>query len=167
METQNQETNVQETNQEQPEQLTLTKDEFNKAIQTAADKVRTEKTKEIKALEDKLWELQPQELTPEQARIAELEAELSAKERQAALTNKGISEDLIPFLRDGINPDELTNVLDQLVNSRMAANGYVPQGHAANEGLNAEQFKALNYQDRASLYERNPNAYKMLSKNFK
>ncbi|QCT70129.1 hypothetical protein [Eubacterium maltosivorans] len=167
METQNQETNVQETNQEQPEQLTLTKDEFNKAIQSAADKVRTEKTKEIKALEDKLLELQPQELTPEQARIAELEAELSAKERQAALTNKGISEDLIPFLRDGINPDELTNVLDQLVNSRMAANGYVPQGHAANEGLNAEQFKALNYQDRASLYERNPNAYKMLSKNFK
>ena len=167
METQNQETNVQETNQEQPEQLTLTKDEFNKAIQSAADKVRTEKTKEIKALEDKLLELQPQELTPEQARIAELEAELSAKERQAALTNKGISEDLIPFLRDGINPDELTNVLDQLVNSRMAANGYVPQGHAANEGLNAEQFKALNYQARASLYERNPNAYKMLSKNFK
>lgn len=166
METQNQEQNVQETNQEL-EQLTLTRDEFEKAIQSETDKVRTKYVQQVKELEGKLLELTPQELTPEQARIAELEAELSAKETQAALTNKGISEDLIPFLRDGINPDELTNVLDQLVNSRMAANGYVPQGHAANEGLNAEQFKALNYQDRASLYQRNPHAYKMLSKNFK
>lgn len=163
----NQNEQVQDVQNKEPEQLTMSKDEFNKAIQSAADKVRTEKTKEIKALEDKLNELTPTELTPEQARIAELEAALSAKEQQAALTNKGISEDLIPFLRDGINPDELTNVLDQLVNSRMAANGYVPQGHSAHEGLNAEQFKALNYQDRASLYQRNPSAYKMLSKNFK
>lgn len=167
METQNQNEQVQDVQNQEPEQVTMSKDEFNKAIQSAADKVRTEKTKEIKALEDKLNELTPTELTPEQARIAELEAELSAKETQAALTNKGISADLIPFLKDGVDADELTNVLDQLFNSHMAANGYVPQGHAANEGLNAEQFKALNYQDRASLYERNPNAYKMLSKNFK
>lgn len=167
METQNQEQNIQEQVQEQPEQLTLTRDEFNKVIQSETDKVRTKYVQQVKELEDKLAELTPTELTPEQARIAELEAALSAKEQQAALTNKGISEDLIPFLRDGINPDELTNVLDQLVNSRMAANGYVPQGHTANEGVTAEQFKALNYQDRASLYERNPNAYKMLSKNFK
>lgn len=166
METQNQEQNVQETNQE-PEQLTLTRDEFEKAIQSETDKVRTKYVQQVKELEGKLLELTPTELTPEQARIAELEAELSAKETQAALTSKGVSADLIPFLKDGVDADELVNVLERLVNSHMAANGYVPQGHAANEGLNAEQFKALNYQDRASLYERNPNAYKMLSKNFK
>lgn len=170
METQNQETNVQEQVQEtnkEPEQLTMSQEDFDKAIQSETDKVRTKYVQQVKELEDKLLELTPQELTPEQARIAELEAALSAKETQAALANKGISADLIPFLKDGIDADELVNVLDQLVNSHMAANGYVPQGHAANEGLNAEQFKALNYQDRASLYERNPNAYKMLSKNFK
>lgn len=167
METQNQNEQVQDVQNQEPEQVTMSKDEFNKAIQSAADKVRTEKTKEIKALEDKLNELTPTELTPEQARIAELEAELSAKETQAALTSKGVSADLIPFLKDGVDADELVNVLERLVNSRMAANGYVPQGHSANEGVTAEQFKTLNYQDRASLYERNPNAYKMLSKNFK
>lgn len=156
---------VQETNQ--PEQLTLTQDEFNKAIQSAADKVRTEKTKEIKALEDKLAELTPTELTPEQARIAELEAELSAKEQQAALTNKGINADLLPFLRDGVDANELVSVLDQLVNSRLAASGYVPQGHSTNEGINAEQFKAMNYQSKADLYAKNPTAYKMLSQKFK
>jgi len=167
METQNQNEQVQDVQNKEPEQLTITRDEFEKAIQSETDKVRTKYVQQVKELEGKLLELTPQELTPEQARIAELEAELSAKEQQAALTNKGISADLIPFLRDGINPDELTNVLERLVNSHMAASGYVPQGHSANEGLNAEQFKALNYQDRASLYERNPNAYKMLSKNFK
>lgn len=166
----NQETNVQEqvqeTNQE-PEQLTMSREDFEKAIQSETDKVRTKYVQQVKELEDKLAELTPQELTPEQARIAELEAALSAKETQAALTNKGVNADLIPFLKDGIDADELVNVLGQLVNSRMAANGYVPQGHAANEGVTAEQFKTLNYQKRAELYAKNPTAYKMLSKNFK
>lgn len=163
----NQETNVQEVQNQEPEMLTMSQDEFNKAIQSAADKVRTEKTKEIKALEDKLSKLQPEQLTPEQARIAELEAELSAKEQQAALTNKGVSAELLPFLKDGVNPDELVSVLDQLVNSRLAASGYVPQGHSANEGINAEQFKAMSYQSKAELYAKNPTAYKMLSQKFK
>lgn len=164
----NQETNVQEQVQEhEPEMLTISKDEFNKAIQSAADKVRTEKTKEIKALEDKLSELQPEQLTPEQARIKELEAQLSAKEQQAALTNKGVSAELLPFLKDGIDADELVNVLENVVNSRLAANGYVPQGHTPNEGINAEQFKAMNYQKKAELYAKNPTAYKMLSQKFK
>lgn len=163
----NQEANVQEVQEQEPEMLTMSQGDFDKAIQSAADKVRTEKTKEIKALEDKLSKLQPEQLTPEQARIAELEAELSAKEQQAALTNKGVSADLLPFLKDGVNPDELVSVLDQLVNSRLAANGFVPQGHAANEGINAEQFKAMNYQKKAELYAKNPTAYKMLSQKFK
>lgn len=163
----NQETNVQEVQEQEPEMLTMSQDEFNKAIQSAADKVRTEKTKEIKALEDKLNELQPEQLTPEQARIAELEAELSVKEQQAALTNKGVSAELLAFLKDGVDADELVNVLENVVNSRLAANGYVPQGHAANEGINAEQFKAMNYQKKAELYAKNPTAYKMLSQKFK
>lgn len=167
MENQNQEQNVQETNQEQPEQLTLTQDEFNKVIQSETDKVRTKYVQQVKELEGKLSELTPQELTPEQARIAELEAALNAKETQAALTSKGVSADLLPFLKDGVDADELVNVLDQLFNSRMAANGYVPQGHSANEGVTPEQFKTLNYQKRAELYAKNPTAYKMLSKNFK
>lgn len=163
----NQEANVQEVQEQEPEMLTISKDEFNKAIQSAGDKVRTEKTKEIKALEDKLAELTPTELTPEQARIAELEAELSANKQQAALTNKGVSADLLPFLKDGVDADELVSVLDQLVNSRLAANGYVPQGHSSNEGINAEQFKDMSYQSKAELYAKNPTAYKMLSQKFK
>ena len=163
----NQEANVQEVQEQEPEMLTMSQDEFNKAIQSAADKVRTEKTKEIKALEDKLNELQPEQLTPEQARIAELEAELSANEQQAALTNKGVSADLLPFLKDGVDADELVNVLENVVNSRLAANGYVPQGHTPNEGINAEQFKAMNYQKKAELYAKNPTAYRMLSQKFK
>lgn len=164
----NQEANVQEQVQEQePEMLTMSQDEFNKAIQSAADKVRTEKTKEIKALEDKLSELQPEQLTPEQARIKELEAQLSAKEQQAALTNKGVSAELLPFLKDGVDADELVNVLENVVNSRLAANGYIPQGHSANEGVTAEQFKAMSYQSKAELYAKNPTAYKMLSQKFK
>lgn len=163
----NQEANVQEVQEQEPEMLTMSQGDFDKAIQSAADKVRTEKTKEIKALEDKLAELTPTELTPEQARIAELEAELSANKQQAALTNKGVSADLLPFLKDGVDADELVSVLDQLVNSRLAANGYVPQGHSANEGINAEQFKAMSYQSKAELYAKNPTAYKMLSQKFK
>lgn len=162
----NQETNVQEQVQE-PEMLTISKDAFDKAIQSESDKVRTKYVQQVKALEDKLAELQPEELTPEQARIKELEAQLSAKEQQAALTNKGVNPDLLPFLKDGIDAGELVNVLDQLVNSRLAANGYVPQGHAANEGVTAEQFKAMSYQSKAELYAKNPTAYKMLSQKFK
>lgn len=163
----NQETNVQEVQNQEPEMLTMSQDEYDKAIQSETDKVRTKYVQQVKELEDKLSELTPTELTPEQARIAELEAELSAKEQQAALTNKGVSADLLPFLKDGVNPDELVSVLDQLVNSRLAANGYVPQGHAANEGVTAEQFKAMSYQSKAELYAKNPTAYKMLSQKFK
>lgn len=163
----NQEAKVQEVQEQEPEMLTISKDEFNKAIQSESDKVRTKYVQQVKALEDKLAELTPTELTPEQARIAELEAELSANKQQAALTNKGVSAELLPFLKDGVNPDELVSVLDQLVNSRLAASGYVPQGHTPNEGINAEQFKAMNYQKKAELYAKNPTAYKMLSQKFK
>lgn len=163
----NQNEQVQEVQEQEPEMLTISKDEFNKAIQSESDKVRTKYVQQVKALEDKLAELTPTELTPEQARIAELEAELSANKQQAALTNKGVSADLLPFLKDGVNPDELVSVLDQLVNSRLAANGYVPQGHSANEGVTAEQFKAMSYQSKAELYAKNPTAYKMLSQKFK
>lgn len=167
MENQNEQVQEQVQGTNQPEQLTLTQDEFDKAIQSATDKVRTKYVQQVKELEDKLSELTPKELTPEQARIAELEAELSANKQQAALTNKGVSVELLPFLRDGVDADELVSVLDQLVNSRLAANGYVPQGHTPNEGINAEQFKAMNYQKKAELYAKNPTAYKMLSQKFK
>lgn len=164
----NQETNVQEQVQEhEPEMLTISKDEFNKAIQSETDKVRTKYVQQVKELEDKLSKLQPEQLTPEQERIAELEAELSANKQHAALTNKGVSAELLPFLKDGIDADELVNVLENVVNSRLAANGFVPQGHAANEGINAEQFKAMSYQSKAELYAKNPTAYKMLSQKFK
>ena len=63
------------------------KTEYDKAIQSAEDKVRGKMSKTIKELEKKVSELSPVEKTPEQIDLENRLAALEAKEKAVADRN--------------------------------------------------------------------------------
>src|SRR3712207_5477538 len=88
---------------------TFTEEEVNKLKQSAEDKVRTEYTKRIKALESELKEYKPKTLTEEEKSlqdklkaIEDKEKELAKKEMEfkmaETLENNGLTKQLAKYL---------------------------------------------------------------------
>lgn len=154
--------------------VTMSKADFNKAIQSAEDKLRGKYSKEIKELKDKI-----QELTPVQKSQAEIDLEnriaaLEESERNIAvqkrrldvqenLSNKGVDKALVDYLKDDADVDALVNIIDGIVKSRMKSNSYVPTEHSSDEKVTPEEFKQMTYSQKLELSERSPELFKRLS----
>lgn len=154
--------------------VTMSKADFDKAIQSAEDKLRGKYSKEIKELKDKI-----QELTPVQKSQAEIDLEnriaaLEESERNIAvqkrrldvqenLSNKGVDKALVDYLKDDADVDALVNIIDGIVKSRMKSNGYVPTEHSSDEKVTPEEFKKMTYSQKLELSERSPELFKRLS----
>lgn len=153
--------------------VTMSKAEFEKAIQSAEDKVRGKLSKEINTLKDKVKELSPVEKSQAEIelenRIAALEeseknvAEQKRKlEFQENLTNKGLDKSLVDFLKDDTDVDALVSVIDTIVKSRMKSNGYVPTEHSSDDKISQEEFNKMTYSQKADLQEKSPELFKRL-----
>lgn len=154
--------------------VTMSKADFDKAIQSAEDKLRGKYSKEIKELKDKI-----QELTPVQKSQAEIDLEnriaaLEESERnvtaqkkrldvQENLSNKGMDKALVDYLKDDADVDALVNIIDGIVKSRMKSNSYVPTEHSSDEKVTPEEFKQMTYSQKLELSERSPELFKRLS----
>lgn len=154
--------------------VTMSKADFDKAIQSAEDKLRGKYSKEIKELKDKI-----QELTPVQKSQAEIDLEnriaaLEKSERNIAaqkrrldvqenLSNKGVDKALVDYLKDDADVDALVNIIDGIVKSRMKSNGYVPTEHSSDEKVTSEEFNKMTYSQKLELSERSPELFKRLS----
>lgn len=154
--------------------VTMSKADFDKAIQSAEDKLRGKYSKEIKELKDKI-----QELTPVQKSQAEIDLEnriaaleeskrnIAAQKRrldfQENLSNKGMDKALVDYLKDDADVDALVNIIDGIVKSRMKSNSYVPTEHSSDEKITPEEFKRMTYSQKVELSERSPELFKRLS----
>ena len=158
--------------------VTMSKADYEKAIQSAEDKVRGKLSKEINTLKEKVKELSPVEKSQAEIdlenRIAALEeseknvAEQKRKlEFQENLTNKGLDKSLVDFLKDDTDVDALVSVIDTIVKSRMKSNGYVPTGHSSDDKISQEEFNKMSYSQKADLQEKSPELFKRLWANRK
>lgn len=156
------------------ESVTLTKAELDKRIQSAEDKLRTSYTKTIKELESKISELSPVEKTPEQIdlekRLAALETkekEIADRERKALvqeqLVNGGLDKGLADYLKDDVDIDALSSLVNEIVKSRLKSNGYVPQDHSSDDKVTPEDFKNMTYTQRVALQTNKPDLFRRLS----
>lgn len=166
--TTNQEVNTEET-------VTMSKADYDKAIQSAEDKIRGHYSKELKDLKDKIKELTPVEKSQAEIdlenRIAALEKsekEVAAREKRLAfqenLSNKGIDKSLFDYLKDDTDVDALSNVIDEIVKARMKSNGYVPTNHSSDDSVSQEEFDKMSYDKRVEIYQKNPTLYEKLTK---
>ena len=154
--------------------VTMSKADFDKAIQSAEDKLRGKYSKEIKELKDKIQELTPVQKSQDEidfenriAALEESERNIAAQKRrldvQENLSNKGIDKALVDYLKDDADVDALVNIIDGIVKSRMKSNGYVPTEHSSDEKVTPEEFNKMTYSQKLELSERSPELFKRLS----
>ncbi len=155
------------------ETVTMSKEDYNKAIQSAEDKVRGKMAKEIRDLQAKIKELTPIEKTQAEIdvenRLAALEASEKAvaeRERKIALQEKlsanGIDKSLADYIKDGADVDKLSALVNSMVKSGMKANGYVPSDHSSDDKVTPEEFKKWSYSKKEKFAQEHPESYKRL-----
>lgn len=169
------ETTREDVDTKNAETVTISKTDYDKAIQSAEDKIRGHYSKEINDLKDKIKELTPVEKSQAEIdlenRIAALEeserivaAQKKRLEFQENLTNKGLDKSLVDFLKEDTDVDALVSVLDGIVKSRMKSTGYVPTSHDSDDLVSQEEFNKMSYDKRVELYKKNPTLYERLTK---
>lgn len=152
--------------------ISMSKIDYEKELQSEADKVRSKAAKDIKALQAKISELAPAEKSQAdidlENRLAAIEAReqtTAAKEKmlnmQTVLTAKGLDKSLADFLRtDDIDIEAFGTIIDSIVNDRAKSAGYVPSGHQSNAGVTADEFKKMSYSAKVKLNETYPELVK-------
>lgn len=156
--------------------VSMSKVDFDKAIQSAEDKLRTNYSKQIKELQDKVTELTPKEKSQSEldleAKLKEVEdksKEIESKERRLTLldtlSSKGIDKSLADYLKDDIDIEKFEGAINAFVSEKTKLLGYVPTGHQNNEGVSKENWKAMSYSEKQKFYESNPTLAKKLMEN--
>jgi len=149
------------------ETVQITKEEFDKKIQSETDKVRTEYSKKIKELENQVKQLTPVTKSDAELDFEKRLAALEEREKAMALTEKlagkGISNEFSAFLRPDVDVDALSVALENYLKNKATANSYVPNGHKSGDSLTKEDFKNLSMAEKEKLYTTNPELYKTLA----
>jgi len=160
-----------ETSNENDNTMTISKADYDKAIQSETDKVRTKYSKQVKELEAKIKELEAkEEKVPEKT---EKEIELEAREKallarenaiaiNQALSSKGMKTELAEYLKDGVDVDQLSSVIDSMVSERMTAQGYVPSSHKTGKGMTKEEFFKMDMDKQEKFFRENPESFHAL-----
>ena len=141
---------------EQEETITMSKTDYDKAIQSAEDKLRTSYSEKIKDLESKL----PKDETDEEKNYKQRLAALEQKEKriamQESLAKNKLDNSLADFLKDDVDIDKFGTVIDTLVKQRITDAGFKPNGHTANVGISKDQWAKMSYSEKQEFYNSNP-----------
>jgi hypothetical protein len=158
-------------------ELGLSEEQLNnvkKLIQSEADKVRTDYSTKLKTANDELAKFKPAEksdvekaLELKQKELADKEKELSEKEKsykiKEKLSSKGLPSELAKFINVGEDTDATIDEFGTTLNALLLNGNYKPNNHNKSEGITKEDFKKMNYSERAKLLDTNPELYKKLA----
>lgn len=153
--------------------VTYTEDEVTKKIKSAEDELHKKYSKQIKDLEAQIKKLSPVEKSEAEIalekRIAALEKsekDIADRERKIAVQEKlsanGLDKGLADYLKDNVDVDKLSSLMDGIVKGRMKENGYKPVDHSSDNKVTREEFAKWPYSKKAEFAERHPEAYKRL-----
>ena len=141
----------------------LTKEEFDKAIQSAEDTIRTDYVKKLKALESKL----PTQKTEKELALEQKEKELLAKEREYKIKDMLEINQLPTGLSKYISAEDVDvagKEIATILNDYLLNNSHKPKKHNnGGDSITKEQFKNMNYSERIKLEQTNPELYKKLA----
>lgn len=161
-------------NNTEVEPITMSKADYDKAIQSAEDKVRGKMSKTIKELEAKIKELTPEEKSQEQielenrlAQLEESEKAIAEKQRrlefQEKLSDKGLNKKLVDYLNDNVDIEAFSDLIQNIMTNRAKSNGYVPVDHSSDSKISQEDFAKMTYSQKVELQRNHPETYRRLS----
>ena len=126
----------------------------------------------IKPIQEELDKYKPKELSEQEKEFEERLKALEEKEKailekekaeqfKASVKEKGIAEELIPFLNAEVDLDVLSGVMKEL----QLASSFVPNSPSTEPtgGITKEQFQKMGYSERVQLMESNPALYSKLA----
>lgn len=153
--------------------VTYTEDEVTKKIKSAEDELHKKYSKQIEDLEAQIKKLLPVEKSEAEIalekRIAALEKsekDIADRERKIAVQEKlsasGLDKGLADYLKDNVDVDKLSSLVDGIVKGRMKQNGYKPVDHSSDDAVTPEEFAKWPYSKKAEYAEQHPEAYKRL-----
>ena len=141
----------------------MTKEEFDKAIQSAEDKIRTDYSKKVKDLESKM----PTPKTEKEIELETKEKELLAKEREYKIKDMLEINQLPTGLSKYISAEDIDvagQEISTILNEYLLNNSHKPTKHNNNgDSVTKDQFKNMNYSERMKLEQTNPELYKKLA----
>ena len=144
------------------ETITMTKDEYSKAIQSAEDKLRTSYSKQIKELQAKLLHEKSDEEKDYEDRLSKLEAKEKRLNLIDSLTSKNIDKSFADYLKDDVDVEKFGTAIDNLVNAKLSESGFKPSGHSNNTKISKDKWKKMNYHEKQDFYEKNPELAKKM-----
>lgn len=143
-----------EVNEEMYEQLNSAVD---KEIQSSNDRIRTEYSKKLKELE----QYKPIEKSAEQIELETLKKELADTKFSKTLKDIGVDDSLAKFIKSDCDIEELGTFIKGFA---QAQKDFVPNNMNQNDSsITKEQFKIMNYQQKAELYEKSPELFQLLN----
>lgn len=153
--------------------LTLSQKEYDRAIQSAEDKVRGKLSKEIRDLQEELNKLKPVEKSEAEIELEKRIAALEESERtvaeqkkkldlQEALSGKGINKSLVDFIKDDVDIEAFSNLLNEMVKEKMKCNGFVPGTHPSDDKVSLEEFRKMSYSQKVELQKKSPELFERL-----
>lgn len=141
---------------ERAETITMSKTDYDKAIQSAEDKLRTTYSLKIKDLESKL----PKDETDEEKNYKQRLAALEQKEKriamQESLAKNKLDNSLADYLKDDADIDSFNTTIDTLVKQRITDAGFKPTGHTNNTEISKDQWHKMTYSQKQDFYNQNP-----------
>ena len=147
----------------------------NKLVQSETDKVRTDYSTKLKAVNDELTQYKPRQKTDTEIALEERvkaiedrEKELSAKERAIQIGDKlkakGIPAELGKYLNVGEDIDGDIEKVGAALGSYFLGQGDKPSNHSTNKGVTRDDFARMSYAERVRLFKEDNDLYKALSK---
>lgn len=166
-------TNNNNTNTAAEETMTMSKADYDKAIQAAEDRLRTKYSKTIKSLEDKIAELTPVEKTDAEKDFEQRLADLERKEKEsderakalalkATLQSHSLDANIADYLKSDVDAEAFSADIEKIVAARMADSGYKPSGHQTNQPITKAEYDKMSYDEKVELYRRDPETWKRL-----
>jgi len=143
-------------NNENEETITMSKEDYAKAIQSAEDKLRTTYSAKIKDLESKIPHEKSDAEKDYESRLATLEAREKKMALKESLANHKLDNSFAEYLRDDVDIDKFGTAVDNLVNSRLAQTGFKPSGHTSNVKISKDQWNKMSYSEKQEFYNSNP-----------
>ena len=145
---------------ENEETVTMSKAEYDKAIQSAEDKLRTKYSKEIKELQDKITTLTPSEKSENELELEKRLAEVEAKEKRLTfidtLVSKNLDTGMVDYLKDDADLDSFEKLIGNIITQRIAASGYTPTNHQNAESISLDKWQKMSYSEKTEFYSKNP-----------
>lgn len=132
--------------------------ELEKVVQSETDKVRTKYSNQIKELE----QYKPHEKTEAEQEMETMKHELEQMKFEKSIADAGFNADMAKFLKPDADLNAFGEMLKGLVPEQKK--DFVAKGHNTDSGLTKEQFKNMNYEQKAKLYAENPELYAQLNK---